>query len=385
MKVKKRINEISCIKFCFLEAPLAMAITVINMIVLMISPFIKIYAAAEFINASIRLLSGEVSKTEIIFPIVLVVAAEGYSYLERSFRNIITIRIVAKLREKYGLMRLEKMEIIAYHNMENSEILDLMKRTENDGEFIFTVCRTILDAIEIVARIAAVFFAITTTSVITGILVLAVSLPLMRIAVKAGEKKYDMEKEEAAYKRRYEYFYGLLTDRDSVEERTLFQYHPFVEKRMLKFYERFRGKSIVASIQRNANIESGSIVTSLLTILIASMLLVSYFNHHMTIGLFLSLFAAVMSLAETMSWGFAGAISEITSNHQRLKDIDTFFKLSEEKISGKTGDATVIRTIEFKNVWFKYPNTENYILKGLSLVLSAGYHYAFVARGSLQS
>lgn len=64
----------------------------------------------------------------------------------------------------------------------------------------------------------------------------------MRIAVKAEEKKYDMEKEEAAYKRRYEYFYGLLTDRDSVEERTLFQYHPFVEKRMLKFYERFRKK-----------------------------------------------------------------------------------------------------------------------------------------------
>ena len=66
------------------------------------------------------------------------VAAEGYSYLERSFRNIIAIRIVAKLRTKYGLMRLEKMETIAYHNVENPEILDLLKRTENDGEFIFT-------------------------------------------------------------------------------------------------------------------------------------------------------------------------------------------------------------------------------------------------------
>lgn len=380
MKVKKKVNEISCIKLCFSAAPLAMTLTVINMIFLMISPFIKIYATAEFINASIRLLSGEVSKTEIIFPIVLVVAAEGYSYLERSFRNIIAIRIGAKLRAKYGLMRLEKMEAIAYHNMENSEILDLLKRTENDGEIIFTVYRTMLDAIEIVTRIAAVFFAITTTSVITGILVLAVSLPLMRIAVKAGEKKYDMEKEEAAYKRRYEYFYGLLADRDSVEERTLFQYGPFVEKRLLKYYERFRKKSNTVCIQRNINVEGGSIAASLFTILIASMLLVSYFNHNMTIGLFLSLFAAVMSLTETMSWGFAGAISEITSNHQRLKDIDAFFKLSEEKRSGKTGDATVIRTIEFKNVWFKYPNTENYILKGLSLVLSAGYHYAFVGK-----
>lgn len=380
MKSAKRINEILCIKFCFSAAPLAMSFTVINMIILMVSPLIKIYATAEFINASIRLLDGEVSKAEIIFPIVLVVTAEGYSYLERSFRNIIAIRIVAKLRAKYGLMRLEKMETIAYHNVENPEILDLLKRTENDGEFIFTVCRAILDAIEIVARIMAVFFAITTTSVITGILVLAVSLPLMRIAVKAGEKKYDMEKDEAAYKRRYEYFYGLLTDRDSAEERTLFQYNPFVEKRMLKFYERFREKSIAASIQRNANVEGGSIVTWLFTILIASMLLVSYFNHNMTIGLFLSLFASVMSLAETMSWGFAGAISELTNNHQKLKDMNAFFKLPEEKISENTWDVTVVRTIEFKDVWFKYPNTEDYILKGLSLVLSAGYHYAFVGK-----
>lgn len=380
MEFKGKIDEISCTRFCFSAAPLEMSFTVINMIILMVSPLVKIYATAEFINASIRLLAGEVSKAEIILPIALVVAVEGYSYLERSFCNIIAIRIVAKLRTKYGLMRLEKMEAMAYHNMENPEILDLLKRTENDGEFIFAVYRTILNAIEIVARIVAVFFAITATSVITGMLVLAVSLPLMRIAVKAGEKKYDMEKEEAAYKRRYEYFYGLMIDRESVEERTLFQYNPFVEKRMLKFYEMFRKKSIAASIQRNINVEGGSIVTSLLTILIASMLLVSYFNHNMTIGLFLSLFAAVMSLAETMSWGFAGAISEITNNHQKLKDIDAFFKLPEEKISGNTKDVTAVKTIEFKNVWFKYPNTENYILKGLSLALSSGYHYAFVGK-----
>lgn len=380
MEFEKRINEIACTRLCFSAAPLEMSFTVINMIILMVSPLIKIYATAEFINASIRLLAGEVSKAEMIFPIALVVAAEGYSYMERSFHSIIAIRVVAKLRTKYGLMRLKKMETIAYHNVENSEILDLLKRTENDGEFIFTVYRTVLDAIEIVARIAAVFFAIMTTSVITGLLVLAVSLPLMWIAVKAGKKKYDIEKEEAAYKRHCEYFYGLLTDRDSVEERTLFQYGSFVEKRMLKFYERFRKKSIAASIQRNINVEGGSIVTSLLAILTASMLLVSYFNHNMTIGLFLSLFAAVMSLAETMSWGFAGTIAEITDNHQKLKDIDAFFKLPEEKISENTRDVEAVKTIEFKNVWFKYPNTENYILKGLSMTLSSGYHYAFVGK-----
>lgn len=379
MKFKK-INELSCIRLCFSAAPLAMAFTVINMIILMASPSIKIYATAEFINASMGLLANEASMAEVLFPITLVVVVEGYSYLEKSFRSIIRIHAVAKLRTRYGMMRLNKIEKIAYHNMEDPEILNLLKRTENEGEIIFKVYQTILNAIEIAARVVSVFAAIMTASVMTGILVLTVSLPLMRIAVKAGEKQYDMEKAEAAYKRHYEYFYSLLTGRDSVEERTLFQYGPFVEKGLKKYYEMFRKKSIAVNIRRNINVEVGSIATSLFTILISSMLLVSYFHHNMTIGLFLSLFAAVMSLTETMSWGFAGAISNITNNHKKLKDIDAFFHLPEEKLSGNSAGVTAVRIIEFKNVWFKYPNTENYILKGLSLTLLSGYHYAFVGK-----
>jgi len=80
MKFKK-INELSCIRLCFSAAPLAMAFTVINMIILMASPSIKIYATAEFINASMCLLVKETSMAEVLFPITLVVVVEGYSYL----------------------------------------------------------------------------------------------------------------------------------------------------------------------------------------------------------------------------------------------------------------------------------------------------------------
>ena len=140
-------------------------------------------------------------------------------------------------------------------------------------------------------------------SLFTGLIVLAVSLPLMKIAAKSGKREYDLEKEEAACKRRYEYFYELLSGRDSVEERTLFQYGPFMEKHMLKFYEMFRKKSIVVTIRNNINVEGGSIVTSLFTVFIASMLLFSYYRGSMTIGLFLSLFSEVMSLQSGLSTG----------------------------------------------------------------------------------
>lgn len=381
MLSRTKFNEFTCIRLCFSQAPFSTLLMAINAILLMISPLLKIYATAEFINASIRLLSDEASTFDVVFPILTVVIVSGYSYMEKSFRSILAVQITAKLRLKYGMMRMDKISAMAYHNMENPAVLDLLRRTEDDGTVIFHIYQSILNAAVLSAQILSVFIAVMAASPLTGILVLAVSLPLMKIAMKSGRKEYDMEKEAAAYKRYYEYFNGLLIDRDSVDERTLFQYGPFIEKRMLKFYEQFRKKSIAVTIRNNVHVEGGSIVTSLLTILISSMLLFSYYKGSMTIGLFLSLFASVMSLTETMSWGFAGAISELTNNHQKLKDIDAFYKLPEEEKSPKrSAGLTVIHTIEFRDVWFKYPNTDCYILRGLSLTISAGYHYAFVGK-----
>ena len=379
--LKRRFNEFACIGLCFTAAPFLTVLMLLDTASLVISPLLKIYATAEFIDASIWLLSEEASLTDALFPIAVVVLVSGYSYLEKSVSSIVAIRLTAKLRVIYGSMRMDKMAVVAYHNIEEPNVLELLKRTEDDGEIICKIYQSMLNTVVLLAQILSVFAAIMTASLLTGLIVLAVSLPLMKIAAKSGKREYDLEKEEAACKRRYEYFYELLSGRDSVEERTLFQYGPFMEKHMLKFYEMFRKKSIVVTIRNNINVEGGSIVTSLFTVFIASMLLFSYYRGNMTIGLFLSLFSEVMSLTETMSWGFAGAISELTNNHQKLKDIDAFFRLPEEE----TEDSPMNRmpeipSITFRDVWFKYPNTDRYILQGLSFSISAGFHYAFVGK-----
>ena len=379
--LKRRFNEFACIRLCFTAAPFLTVLLMFDTAILVMSPLLKIYATAEFIDASIRLLSEEAPLTDALFPIAVVVLVSGYSYLEKSIRSIVAIRLTAKLRVIYGSMRMDKMAVAAYHNIEDPNVLELLKRTEDDGEIICKIYQSMLNAVVLMAQILSVFAAIMTASLLTGLIVLVVSLPLMKVAAKSGKREYDLEREEAACKRRYEYFYDLLSGRDSVEERTLFQYGPFVEKHMLKFYEMFRKKSIVVTIRNNINVEGGSIVTSLFTVMIASMLLFSYYRGSMTIGLFLSLFSEVMSLTEMMSWGFAGAISELTNNHQKLKDIDAFFRLPEEE----TEDSLVNRmpeipSITFRDVWFKYPNTDRYILQGLSFSISAGFHYAFVGK-----
>lgn len=380
MNLGKNFTEWTCFKICFKNAPLMTIYTILNTLILCVIPFVKIIATAKFIDAAVVLVTDKTSIKTVILPIILVVVAMGYMYLERSVIAIVWIKIEAKLRTEYSVMQIKKIASLKYEHIENPKTLNLIRRTNKDSEdAISGVCKTILGAICLFADISCIFIIIMSVSVPTSLLLMIIAVPLFFISMKAGKIRHNALKEVTEYQRHFEYLNDVLSNRDAVEERSLFEYHPSVEKKWHTYYEEFRKRDILATFKGNLYLEGGSIITSLFAIIIAAFLLVLYYNGTMTIGLLLSIVTAVISLIETMSWSFSGTISELTNNHLYLKEVDTFFKLSEEDGALHEIDDTIaINSIEFKNVRFKYPNTDYYVLDGISLKLEKGRHYAFV-------
>lgn len=384
MKLGKKFTEWTCFKICFKACPFITIYTILNTLILCIIPLVNIFATAKFINASVAVVTTGNSMKTVIWPIVLVVFATGYTYLEKSVTAIIWLKLESALRKEYGLMQIKKIASLKYMYIENPKTLDLIRRITNDeinkdGVVIKDICQGILSAIVILSQILAVFITIMSASAITGLMILVISIPLFFISMKAGKVRYDMESDVRKYKRQYEYINNIESNREAADERSLFEYSSIMEKKWYESYEEFRKRSVWAKVKNNLHLEGGSVITSLLTIIIAALLLVSYYQNKITIGLFLSIFAAVMSLIETMSWSFTGTISSITNNHQYLKDVDEFFKLSEEDGAlDEAGSKVLLNTIEFKNVRFRYPGTDYYVLNGLSMKLESGKHYAFV-------
>lgn len=379
MNLEKKFTEWTCFKICFKSAPFMTIYTILNTIILCIVPLIKIFAVAKFIDASLAVATSGNSVKTVVWPIVLLVIATGYTYLQRSVTELVWMKIEAALRKEYGLMQIKKIASLKYMHIENTNTLDLIRRVNNDGEVIKDIYRWILWAIVVLSQILSVFITIMSASLLTSIMVLLFSAPLFFLAIKAGKVRYDTEKDVTKCKRQYEYINNIESNRDAADERTLFEYNSFMEKKWYEYYEEFRKKSVSAIIKNNIHLEGGSVITSLLTIIIAALLLISYYHHKMSIGLFLSLFAAVISLIETMSWSFTGTVSTITNNHQYLKDVDKFFKLSEENGALDEASRTVpLNKIEFRNVRFRYPGTDYYVLDDFSMKIESGKHYAFV-------
>lgn len=124
----------------------------------------------------------------------------------------------------------------------------------------------------------------------------------------------------------------------------------------------------------------GNVITSLVSVFIILVLIKPVASGMITVGMFISLVNAVFSLIKLMSWQLSNLIDEMASSSEYLKDLSEFTALKEEEGATNTPSNKPIKfnTLEFKDVKFKYPETEKYILNGMSFVIEGGKHYAFV-------
>lgn len=381
MKYKK-FSEWTCFKLCIKFALLWFLFIFLDTLFLCILPYIKIVATAEFLDTSMLVVSNKCDIKSVVFPITLVVVAFGYKNLSRHIVSLLWIRIEMVLRKEYNLMQVNKIAKLDYCHMENTDTLDLIRRTNNASEQkICNVCRNILQGIVMSGEIVCLLITLLQVSVRSGVLVLLVSVPLFYLSLKAGKIRYGTEQEVTQYVRRYEYFNKIGMNRENVDERSLFEYNKYLENKWKHYYEEFRKRDVKANLIENIHLEGGSVITSLLTIIIVALLLFSFYQGEMSIGLLISVFTAILSLIETMSWEFTNIISGITNNHEYLKDATKFFNLSEEvdvMANSKEMANISVDTVEFRNVRFKYPGTDYYVLDGLNLIIEKGKHYAFV-------
>lgn len=123
---------------------------------------------------------------------------------------------------------------------------------------------------------------------------------------------------------------------------------------------------------------TGILIFVVAGIVIAS-ILPAVFIYKMSTGLFMSLVNAILSIVQSMTWDFANAIDVLIKNKEFLKELHKFFTFGEEeKVLDRKCNNKTFYSIEFRNVWFKYPMGENYILKNLNFKLEANKSYALV-------
>jgi len=179
--------------------------------------------------------------------------------------------------------------------------------------------------------------------------------------------------------RRTGYYSSVMSDFSYGKEIRIFDIKKFLIDKYNLFNETgIAIRKIVISKRQQWNFLL-NILNLLKGIICYGYLLLSALKGNIQIGSFLMYFGAL--------GGFTGWIEDITESLAELREITiqvddykNFMNIADMNNKNEHREIKAVNTIEFKNVWFKYPGTENFILKNINLCLNTGDKLAVVGR-----
>jgi len=346
-----------------------------------LSAVYQVLFTARFIDSSIALVKGIGSVNSVITWLLLLILCAGWRRVSFNIGMIFVQKTQINVNQKLSEEFTDKKAKLSYYQIENSKTWELINRVcSNKDRSIFYMLSYLYNFMLCIIRITGVLTIIFTQVWWVAILIGIFCIPLILQSAKGGNTTYSAFKKASEFERRHKYLSEVLSSRESVNERALFGYSEHINENWYKQYEASRKTNMDAEIKWTLHSRGGSAVASVLSTLIILLLINPTISGQITIGMFIALVGGVYELIDLMGKDITSSVFGLTRSYQYMKDIETFANLEETKGSTDIPEPAfeTFEGLEFRNVSFKYPGTDTYILKDLSLKFKHGVHYAFV-------
>ncbi|HBN84651.1 MAG TPA: ABC transporter ATP-binding protein, partial [Clostridiales bacterium] len=170
-----------------------------------------------------------------------------------------------------------------------------------------------------------------------------------------------------------------MRSREAVEERAIYGFTENLNNRYIKEYEKARNFRLKIAFRIFIKQKTGSLVATLYSVIAMIALIPPVMNEDISIAMFIAIMGAMFGLSNRLSYGVTHIIADITKNREYLKDLTEFMALDyNDDAIAEPEKAMLFNKIEYRNVSFKYPDTEKLILDDISFIIESGKHYSFV-------
>lgn len=378
----KKYNFRDFLRIPFTVCPLYAGIKILNQAVVSLLPSLQVLATAAFIDSALDIFAGKAGQEAIGMPLLCLILIVAYNNLNWQLMSYVNLKMEMRLDFVYRTGIAQKRASLEYRHVENNDTWELINRVCADpvGKLLGGF-NNICGIANIVLRVGSLLVILMAQVWWAGLAIVAISVPLFRLAVKSGQQMYEENKEAEKHRRRANYLKSVLQGRENVEERTLFGYAQKVNRQWLEKYEAARKISVGVSARYFIRLKGSSLVTVLLSLLIISVLLFPLQRGLITPGMFMGLVTSTLNLIQMMSWELADTMGQIARNLEYCKDLTAFCALSETQgaleLPADSSEIT-FESLEFSHVTFRYPGTDKDILSDFNLRLECGRHYAFV-------
>lgn len=340
-------------------------------------------ATAGFVDTAAEILAHLRPQGDIYLPLVLLMLTLGAAGTVGAVARLAGSRIRVRLEREIKPSLVRIYAAFDYKHIENAESWELISRVSRDPvKSIMDGADAFIQFLQIMVSVSSVFLLIVTQVWWAALIILAFSVPMFWLSMRAGKKNYQAEREAEKFNRRTDYLGEVLTGRDNVDERTLFDYSDAVNRQWQEQYEAGRKMQVKVTAKMFLITKGSSMVLALISLLVALTLIGPVVHGQMTAGMFMGIISAVFGMIQKLGFQMSRSLENISRAGEFMRDLTAFVTLSDAKDALTEPDAipTAVERLEFCKVRFRYPNGDNYILDGLSFTLEAGRHYAFVGK-----
>ncbi len=381
-KYKWKYPVIDILRIGISAAPGCLLIICVYTIVSAFVPALQILYVAEFIDHVISLTGGTQGLVDVFFSAAMAASMIAFQWIGGTLLRLVWIRFENRLRTTFAADIIEKRAKLEYEYIENKETWDLLKRVSDQPEAkVREFFETMIRFLCLLFKIAGIVIVLTTYIWWEGILLVIISVPLIWLSLKSGKATYEAKQEVTECDRRCEYLTDVVLGRDAAQERALFGFGEFIDRKWEEQYDLSADMTLKAYRTWYTKLEMGSIFTAITLAIAIIALLLPAVTGIITVGMFMSLTNSCISLIESMSWDFREYIDKLTELFHYIKEVKNVALLRERTDAIKEKYTQMFfDSIEFEDVSFSYPNSEKKVLDHISFKMEAGIHYAIVGK-----
>ncbi len=373
----KEINLVKLIQIVFQSAPYVNLFRLVCVVLRSSVPVLQLIVMSELIGC-IQRIHTENSKVYIWFfaLLLLFILQEVFSFLSENAKIIIHKKLSVLLQEKL----VKKIAGLEYCDTESENIWkqrqrlagNMVQNFENGYDNLLKIC-------SVAYQIITLFLFITRYVWYVGVLLCATAFPMFLWSVKQGRKNYHNYCKSENERRYADYLNSLLTDRKSLYERVMFQYKEKVQKKWQEKDASARKIENKVLVQMILKMKAGNIFNLAIAVTAIFVFAEKLYQHELEIGVFMSLANGTLSFVSLMSWSFVQHLADISRDTKFIDDWVEVMSLPEQaEALSSAGKLLQIESIEFIDVSFCYPETEQFVLKHFNAKFLKNKCYAIV-------
>jgi|GEM_PF-5038944 len=375
-KISAKIIILASQKVKLLLILLSLAVLIVS-----IMPFLQAYLLGEILNYIVNLAGTSIWNSKLSLLLTLSILTGLLFSIAGSIQFFLSKKVYKELFHFFAVLiikNLSKLDIITHENPKKKDLITKVQEHAmwRAPSFVERSAYLLQNIIECLIA-TFVFFS---ASWKLGLMIFIFSIPRLLVELKYNNELWKISEDLAEPNRKFWYLRHYLTDVKALTEVKLFQAVTMITKLISKQLKTVKDKEIF--------VEAKCIKWKLLALIpgefsaaITIVILVkSVIDGNIEVGTL----AFYLSSLATFRWSLNMLSQNIGSQVQDanfISDMFEAFDLKSELPHSKEPIKTPknIESIEFKDVWFKYPSSDKYVLKGINLKINSKNTLGLVA------